>query len=126
MKNNTLDEDFFKQEEIISPIKWWESRRKNFNKRILPYPFIFGCILDIFLIKSKFKPEHYFEWIGTAIGTYLGILIMANILFSIPELIEIVYKLINQKTFKKKLRVIFEKIFILIIIIIVLAFFILD
>ena len=67
MKNNTLDEDFLIQEEITPPIKWWESRRKNFNKRILPYPFIFGCILDIFHIKSKFKPEHYFEWIGTAI-----------------------------------------------------------
>lgn len=126
MADNTLDEHFLKEEEVISPIKWWESKRKNFNKKILPYPFIVGCLIDIFLIKSKFKPEHYFEWIGTAIGTYIGVLIIANIIFSIPELIEIAYKFLNEKTFSNKLRVIFEKIFILIILLIIIAFFITD
>lgn len=121
--NNSLDEHFIKKEISISPFTWWEAKRKTFNSSILPYPFIIGCLIDIFFIKAKFEGAFHIGWIGTGIGTFIGIFLVANVLFSIPELCEIIYKSIHKKVFSNRLRVIFEKIIILITIIITLTFF---
>lgn len=122
MPDNSLNEDFTKKE-VISPFKWWESRRKNFNKKVLITVSI-GCLIDIIFRHSLFDPTDYSKWFGNALGIYLGMLVITNIIFSIPEFIEIIYKWLNKNTFNNKSRVIFEKILTLIIVFLVLIFII--